>query len=399
MSLSPEQLALQHTAEVIDAEEIKQKLNSAAKTKKKLRIKLGLDPSSPDLHIGHTLVLNKLRDFQELGHTAVLVIGDFTARIGDPSGQNKLRPALSAEEIKKNAKTYCDQAYKVLDPRNTEVVYNSKWLSKLSPEDLVLLCSEMSVARMLERDDFSKRYKGQVPIFIHEFLYPLFQGYDSVALESDIELGGTDQKFNLLVGRDMQRSYGQKPQDIIMMPILEGLDGVQKMSKSLNNAIALTDSADDMFGKIMSLSDKLMVRYFQLLSFREDVDQILNALEHDEIHPMEAKFELALELTARFHDSAAAEKAKQGFSQVHQKGKVPEDIPTIKFSETSMPLANLVHRSGLCSSMKESRRKIQEGAVTIDGKKAMDPKQEIIISKTPLVIQLGKRHFRKITVS
>lgn len=381
------QKVIRNTVEVIDPSELESLLKASEKTKKPLRIKLGLDPSSPDLHLGHTLVLNKLKDFQDLGHHAILIIGDFTARIGDPTGQNKLRPALSTEEVKHNAQTYCDQAFKVLDPDKTEVVYNSQWLSKLSSEDVVRLCSEMSVARMLERDDFSKRHKGGNPIFIHEFLYPLFQGTDSVVLKNDIELGGTDQKFNLLVGRDLQRARGLKPQQVMMMPLLEGLDGVQKMSKSLGNAVALNDSAKDMFGKIMSISDDLMLRYYKLLSFKD--------VKIKDLHPMKAKMTLAHEITTRFHSKSAADDAQQYFSQVHQQGSIPQDIEIIPLDQSQYELAQLVHHCGLAPSMKESRRKILEGAVSIDGEKVTDPKKVISVEKTPRTLQLGKRHFKK----
>jgi tyrosyl-tRNA synthetase len=378
--------------DIIDAQALEQKLEKAAKSNTPLKVKLGLDPSSPDIHLGHTVVLNKLRVFQNHGHQALFVIGDFTARIGDPSGRNKLRPPLSPEEIAENAKTYTDQAFKILDPQKTQIVYNHEWLSRLSVPEIIRLCARTSVAQLLEREDFTKRYKANTPIFLHEFLYPLFQGYDSVHLKNDVELGGTDQKFNLLMGRTLQKEHGLPPQDILTMPILEGLDGIQKMSKSLKNTIALNERPEDMYGKLMSISDALMPKYFTLLSFLSP-DAIQKLLAG---HPMKAKAALALEITERFHGKTLAMKAEEHFRHVHQAGHLPETLMEVKITEASLPLAKLIWVLNLVPSMKESRRKIQEGAVSVDGTRITDPNQQIEIPKDGCVVRLGKRHFRRV---
>ncbi len=381
--------------EIIDEGALVEKLQQIKD--RPLRIKLGFDPSSPDIHLGHTVILNKLREFQNLGHIAVFVIGDYTARIGDPSGRNKLRPPLSPEEINHNAKTYTDQAFKILDPDKVEVVYNHTWLSHLSSADIIGLCSKMSVAQMLERDDFSNRYRSKVPIFLHEFLYPLFQGYDSVILKCDVEIGGTDQKFNLLVGRHLQRAFDIPAQDILMMPLLVGLDGKHKMSKSYGNTVAVKDTPNDMFGKIMSISDTMMFQYYELLSFRSvtQLDQLKNELSNGLIHPMAAKIQLAKEITARFHSSKCAEEAQKHFETVHQQRDTPDDVPVISIEDTELPMGKLVHTLGLAPSMNESRRKIMQGAVSLNGEKVTDPSQLIEITQDPQLIRFGKRHFKK----
>jgi tyrosyl-tRNA synthetase len=333
-----------------------------------LRVKAGFDPTAPDLHIGHTVLLNKMRQFQQLGHEVTFLIGDFTSLIGDPSGRNVTRPALTPEEIQANARTYQAQVFKILDRERTKIDFNSRWLSPLNAADIVRLSAHYTVARMLERDDFAKRYKSGVPISIHEFLYPLAQGYDSVAMRADVELGGTDQKFNLLVGRTLQQAYGQEPQVVITMPLLEGTDGVNKMSKSLGNYIGITEDADSMFGKLMSISDQLMWRYFELLSFRP-LGQIatLQRAAAEGRNPRDIKFELARELTARFHDAAAAEKAQGEFIARFRQGGVPEKIETVQLASDGKPLrlANALKLAGLVASTSEGNRLIDQGGVRL----------------------------------
>lgn len=370
------------------------------KAGKTLRIKLGMDPTAPDLHFGHTVVLNKLRQFQDLGHQVIFLVGDFTAQIGDPSGKNVTRPPLSKEQVLTNAKTYQDQVFKILDPAKTEVRFNSEWMDKMTAADVVRLTSKYTVARILERDDFQKRYSENRPIAVHEFLYSLTQGYDSVALNADIELGGTDQKFNLLVGRDIQREYGLDPQIVITMPILEGLDGVQKMSKSLGNYIGIFEPANEMFGKIMSISDELMWRWFMLLSFRPLAEiEALKAQAQAGRNPRDIKFELAHELVSRFHDSAAADAAQEAFINRFAKGEVPEDLETITLSAgEGIGIAHLLKEAGLVESTSEAFRMIKQGAVKIDAEK-VENKDLQLTSGFSGIVQVGKRRMVRIELS
>ena len=382
--------------ELISEDELLAKL----KSKKQLVVKAGFDPTAPDLHLGHTVLINKLRHFQQLGHQIIFLIGDFTGMIGDPSGKNKTRPALDEAEIKENAKSYEKQVFKILDPKLTHVRFNSEWSNKLGADGIIKLASQYSLARMLERDDFSKRYKSNQTIALHEFLYPLIQANDSIALEADIELGGTDQKFNLLVGREMQRSFGQEPQVVITVPILEGLDGKNKMSKSLDNYVGIDEAPNEMFGKIMSISDELMWRWFDLLSFKT-TDEI-NNLKADQTNgknPRDIKIELAKELISRFHDEESADLAQTNFINQFQKKNIPDDIEEISFaiSGSSIPLANLLKDCGMTSSTSEAIRMIKQGAVRIDEEKITDTKH-IISSGTSAVYQVGKRKFKKITL-
>ncbi len=367
-------------------------------TGKPLRVKAGFDPTAPDLHLGHTVLLNKMKQFQELGHKTFFLIGDFTGMIGDPTGKNITRKPLSKEEVLQNAKTYEQQIFKVLDPEKTEVVFNSSWMHQFGAEQMIELAARHTVARMLEREDFSKRYKSGQPIAIHEFLYPLVQGYDSVALRADIELGGTDQKFNLLVGRQLQESYGQVPQVVMTMPILEGLDGIQKMSKSLNNYIGIADPADQMFGKIMSISDQLMWRYFELLSFRPmvEIDEWKRLCQQG-ANPRDYKVLLGREIVERFHSEAAAVLAQESFESQFKRGEIPSDIEVQQMhaSPGGYPIANLLKDSGLTSSTSESYRMLKQGAVRIDGEKISDPKL-IVSSGVTHIYQVGKRKIAKI---
>lgn len=368
---------------------------------KPLRIKAGFDPTAPDLHLGHTVLINKMRQFQEAGHHILFLIGDFTGMIGDPTGKSATRPPLTAEQVQQNALTYQEQIFKILDPDKTEIVFNSTWMSQLGSAGLIQLAAKHTVARMLERDDFNKRYKSGQPIAIHEFLYPLVQGYDSVALQADVELGGTDQKFNLLVGRELQRQYGQEQQIVITMPLLEGLDGVNKMSKSLGNYIGITDTPNDMFGKIMSISDDLMWRYFELLSFRplaelrrfkQDVEQGAN--------PRDLKFLLAEELIARFHSPSAATGAREDFIARFQKGAMPDQIDEVSLvaEGEAMPIASLLKAAGLVPSTSDALRMIQQGGVKIDGEKIED--RSLLIQKgSSAVFQVGKRKFARVTLN
>ena len=384
------------TDEILTVEDLKKKLS----TKKKLVVKAGFDPTAPDLHLGHTVLINKLRHFQDLGHRVIFLIGDFTGMIGDPSGKNKTRPTLSAEEIKKNAKTYEKQVFKILKKEQTEVRFNSEWCSKLGAEGLIGLASNYNVARMLERDDFSKRYKSNQSIAVHEFLYPLVQGYDSVHLEADVECGGTDQKFNLLVGRELQRAYDQEPQVVITVPILEGLDGVNKMSKSLDNYVGVDEAPEDMFGKIMSISDELMWRWFELLSFKsnDEIKSLKKAAASGE-NPRDIKFLLAIEIVDRFHAEGDGEKCKENFLQRFQKGKLPENIEEISLDieGSSILLTNLLKESGLTASVSESSRMIKQGAVKIDQEKVTDLKLEIT-KNTDAIYQVGKRKIMRIKI-
>jgi tyrosyl-tRNA synthetase len=382
--------------ELISEDELITKL----KSKKQLIVKAGFDPTAPDLHLGHTVLINKLRHLQQLGHQIVFLIGDFTGMIGDPSGKNKTRPALDETEIKENAKSYKNQVFKILDPKLTDVRFNSEWSNKLGAEGIIKLASRYNLARMLERDDFNKRYKSNQTIALHEFLYPLIQANDSIALEADIELGGTDQKFNLLVGRELQRAYGQDPQVVITVPILEGLDGKNKMSKSLNNYVGIDESPSEMFGKIMSISDELMWRWFELLSFKS-IDEI-KALKADQVNgknPRDIKIELAKELIARFHDDQSANLAEENFINQFQKKNIPDDIEevSITISESSIALTNLLKESGMTSSTSEAMRMIKQGAVRINEEKITNIKH-IIDSGSSAIYQVGKRKFKKITL-
>jgi tyrosyl-tRNA synthetase len=376
-------------------------LAAKLKHKRPLVVKAGFDPTAPDLHIGHTVLINKMRQFQEFGHEVVFLIGDFTGMIGDPSGKNATRPALSPEEIKANAETYEEQIFKILDEKSTRIDFNSRWMGSMDAAGLVKLASHHTVARMLERDDFSKRYAGGQPISVHEFLYPIVQGYDSVALKADVELGGTDQKFNLLVGRQLQQDYGQEPQVVMTVPLLEGLDGVQKMSKSLGNYVGITDAPGEMFGKLMSISDDLMWRYFELLSFRtlDDISGLKTRVEQG-LNPRDAKFELALEIVERFHDGSAAHAAKEEFLARFQRGAMPEEMPELKLESNDgrLGVAYLLKDAGLVSSTSEAFRMIKQGAVKIDGVKVEDRSLEINAGTTG-VYQVGKRKFARVSLN
>jgi tyrosyl-tRNA synthetase len=375
----------------------------AAKLKlgRPLIVKAGFDPTAPDLHIGHTVLINKMRQFQQMGHDIVFLIGDFTGMIGDPSGKNSTRPPLTPDEIEANAATYEEQIFRILDKDATRVEFNSSWMGDMDAAGLIKLAARHTVARMLERDDFNKRYAGGQPISIHEFLYPLVQGYDSVALQADVELGGTDQKFNLLVGRQLQQDYGQPPQIVMTMPLLEGLDGVQKMSKSLDNYVGITDPPGEMFGKIMSISDALMWRYFDLLSFRsiDDIGALRRAVE-DGLNPRDAKFELAIEIVARFHDSKVAERAKQEFISRFQQGAMPDEIPDVTLSSDGgvLGIAYLLRSAGLVSSTSEAFRMIKQGAVKIDAERVEDRSLEIKAGTTA-IYQVGKRRFARVSLT
>ncbi len=383
--------------EVIVEVELEKRLQAGAR----LRVKAGFDPTAPDLHIGHTVLINKMRQFQQLGHEALFLIGDFTGMIGDPTGKNATRPALSKDEILENAKTYKDQVFRILDPDQTEIVFNSTWMDKMSAADLIQLAGKHTVARMLERDDFSKRYKGNRAISIHEFLYPLVQGYDSVAMKADVELGGTDQKFNLLVGRQLQQAYGQQPQIVVTMPLLEGLDGVQKMSKSLGNYVGITDPPAGMFGKLMSISDDLMWRYFELLSFRSATDiAALQKAAREGRNPRDIKIELAIEIIERFHDGAAAEKARDDFIARFTRGEIPDEMTECELAaeDGEHGIANVLRRAGLTASNSEGFRMLQQGAVRVDGVKVSD-RDLVLKAGATYIIQVGKRKFAKVSLA
>ncbi len=388
------------TSEVIEENELLEKL----KKKKTLIVKAGFDPTAPDLHLGHTVLLWKLRDFQELGHTVYFIVGDFTAKIGDPSGRNKVRPPLSEEEVKENAKTYTQQAFKILDPNKTKVLFNSTWLSKLGSEGLIKLCGKYTVARMLERDDFKKRFEAGIPIYIHEFIYPLLQGYDSVAINADVELGGTDQKFNLLVGRHLQREFGQEPQVCITMPILEGLDGVKKMSKSYKNYIGILEPPETQFGKVMSIPDELMWKYFELVTriSEEKIKELKEGVESGKYHPMEVKKFLARTIVSLFHGEDAAKEAQKYFEKVFSKKELPENIPEISVDlnmtggRKEVSLAYLIKLIGFAPSTSEAKRIIKGGGVKINGEKILDDKYIVDLSKGEFILQVGKKKFGKI---
>ncbi len=393
--------ALQQIQRGADEILVESELIKKLKKGKPLKIKAGFDPTAPDLHLGHTVLINKLRQFQDLGHEVQFLIGDFTAMIGDPTGKSATRPPLTRDEILENAKTYEHQVFKILDPQKTTVLFNSQWMGEMRAADMIQLAAKHTVARMLERDDFSKRYKGGQSISVHEFLYPLVQGYDSVAMKSDVELGGTDQKFNLLVGRQLQEAYGQEAQICLTMPILEGLDGVQKMSKSLKNYIGITDEPNDMFGKIMSISDDLMWRYFELLSFRpmSEVENFQHEVQQGK-NPRDVKFLLAEEIITRFHNAEAAKTAQQDFINRFAKGAIPDDLPevSITMAEQVIGIAALLKQANLTSSTSESFRMINQGAVKLDGEKVEDKGLELKKGQV-VVAQVGKRKFARVTLS
>ena len=383
--------------EILIEQELEEKLASG----RPLRIKAGFDPTAPDLHLGHTVLINKLYQFQQLGHEIVFLIGDFTGMIGDPTGKNVTRKPLTREQVMANAQSYKDQVFKILDPEQTTVSFNSEWMSKMTAQDMVQLAARHTVARMLERDDFAKRYKSNQAIAIHEFLYPLVQGYDSVALQADVELGGTDQKFNLLMGRELQKQCGQSPQVIMTLPILEGLDGVQKMSKSLDNYIGINEPPTEIFGKIMKISDDLMWRYFELLSFdsKQQIQSYQDAIHNEGVNPRDIKFKLGQELVARFHDQQAAVRAQQDFIDRFQHNQIPDDMPEIVLPNQSDPwlIGSALKQAQLVTSTSEAIRMIKQGAVKIDGHKIADAKLQLNAGST-IVLQVGKRKFTRVTV-
>ena len=395
MKTVTEQLAIikRGAEEILVEKELIEKLESG----KPLRVKAGFDPTAPDLHLGHTVLINKLKQFQDLGHEVLFLIGDFTAMIGDPTGKSATRPPLSVEDIAKNSETYKEQVFKILDPAKTTVMFNSEWMGQLSAADMIKLAATTTVARMLERNDFADRYASNTPIAIHEFLYPLVQGYDSVAMDADIELGGTDQKFNLLMGRTLQGHYGKPQQCTLTMPILEGLDGVQKMSKSLNNYIGIKDAPNDMFGKVMSVSDELMWRYYELLSFESlaSIEAMRQAVNEGE-NPRNIKVKLALELIERFHSEEAAQLALKDFETKFSKNAIPDDMPEYTF-EDAMPLANLLKESKLVNSTSDAHRMIKQGAVKLNGEKIEDGRV-VVQACEKQVYQVGKRKFARITI-
>lgn len=378
--------------ELIPEEELIEKLKEG----RPLRIKLGADPTAPDIHLGHTVIFNKLRAFQELGHDVTFLIGDFTGMVGDPTGKNTTRPPLTREDVLRNAETYKEQVFKILDPAKTKIQFNSEWLSELGAEGMIRLAANQTVARMLERDDFKKRYAGGQPIAIHEFMYPLLQGYDSVAMETDVELGGTDQKFNLLMGRELQKANGQKPQVVLMMPLLVGLDGEKKMSKSANNYIGISESPSEMFGKIMSISDDLMWSYYELLSFRplSEIEQFKAAVAEGK-NPRDIKILLAKEIIARYHSEADADAAEQEFINRFQKGAVPDVMPEFEF-EVGMPMSNLLKEASLCPSTSDAMRMVKQGAAKVEGEKVTDAKA--VLDAGTYVVQVGKRKFARVTL-
>lgn len=381
------------TAEILPQDELRKYL----KRKKPLRVKFGADPTVPDIHLGHTVILWKLKQFQDLGHRVIFIIGDFTARIGDPSGRIETRKPLSKEEVLKNAKTYQEQAFKILDKKKTKVVFNSAWLNELTSQDIFSLASKYTVARMLERDDFSLRYKKKHPISIHEFLYPLIQGYDSVVLKADVEIGGTDQKFNMLVGRTLQREYGQKPQVVITMPLLEGTDGIKKMSKTYGNYIGISDPPEEMFGKLMSISDELMIRYWELLTDTSpaELSKMKKELKSGRLHPRQAKKNLAKRIVETYCTKKEAEKAAEEFEEIFREKKLPREIKKVKISRKKIWIVKLLTTSEVVKSSSEARRLIRQGAVTLDGEKIMDPEKEVAINEGA-ILKVGKRRFAKI---
>jgi tyrosyl-tRNA synthetase len=397
-----EQLAIikRGAVEILIEKELQDKLEKSASSGVPLKIKAGFDPTAPDLHLGHTVLLHKMRQFQQMGHEIFFLIGDFTGMIGDPTGKSETRKPLTREDVLKNAETYKEQVFKILDPEKTRVVFNSEWLSALNASDMIALASKYTVARMMEREDFSNRFANQLPISIHEFLYPLIQGYDSVALKADVELGGTDQKFNLLVGRELQREWGQVPQTVITMPLLEGLDGVNKMSKSLGNYIGINEPADEIFGKIMSVSDDLMIRYYELLSDMPltELEGLRSGVKSGSIHPMEAKKQLGREMVARYHGDPAASQAEENFVRRFRDNQTPADMPEVVLAadEGRALLCKVLAQSELVKSNSEGRRAIQQGGVKVNGEKVSDESLEIACSGE-YVIQVGKRRFAKVS--
>ena len=385
--------------DILLEKELEEKLAKSVATGIPLKVKAGFDPTAPDLHLGHTVLLHKMRQFQQLGHEIYFLIGDFTGMIGDPTGKSETRKALTREDVLMNAETYKEQVFKVLDPVKTKIVFNSDWLHKLSASDMIALASKYTVARMLEREDFSNRLANQLPISIHEFLYPLIQGYDSVALQADVELGGTDQKFNLLVGRELQREWGQSPQTVITMPLLEGLDGVNKMSKSLGNYIGINDSADDIFGKIMSISDELMLRYYELLSDMTlaELDNLKAEIKSGAVHPMRAKKQLGREIVDRYHGSGSGALAEENFVRCFRDNQIPELMPEIRLAvpDGKVLLPKLLAEAGLVKSNSEGRRAIQQGGVKLNGEKVVNENLELA-GKEEFVLQVGKRRFVRI---
>lgn len=398
-----EQIALieRGVVDCISREELIKKLKKSEETGVPLKIKAGFDPTAPDLHLGHTVLLQKLKHFQDLGHDVYFLIGDFTGMIGDPTGKSETRKALTSEQVALNAESYKEQVFKILDPKKTRVVFNSSWLGKLDSYDMIRLASELTVARMFEREDFKTRFETGKPISIHEFLYPLIQGYDSVAMQADVELGGTDQLFNVLMGRDLQRSRGQEPQIVVTMPLLEGLDGVNKMSKSLGNYIGITESADSIYGKVLSVSDELMFRYYDLLSDLSDseIAHLKERMQKGEIHPKEVKKQLARELTARFHSVEAARMAEENFEKVFQQGGLPDFIPEVHLATTGeIWIPQLLVEAGLVSSTSDGRRMIQQNAVTLDGEKIADQAAKVE-TRGEVLLRVGKRRFCKVIFS
>ncbi|MGA7564374.1 MAG: tyrosine--tRNA ligase [Desulfobaccales bacterium] len=399
-----EQLALikQGCQEIIREEELKARLQEAVATGKPLRVKAGFDPTAPDLHLGHTVLIQKLKHFQDLGHQVIFLIGDFTGLIGDPSGKSETRPPLTEAEVKANAATYERQIFKILDPKKTLIDFNSRWMKQMSAQDLIKLAARHTVARMLEREDFHKRYNSQTPISIHEFLYPLIQGYDSVALKADVELGGTDQTFNLLVGRDLQREYGQQPQVVITLPLLEGLDGVQKMSKSLGNYVGIDEAPGVMFGKIMSISDPLMLRYFELLTdiAPGELARLQEDLDQGRQHPRQVKEELALELVGRYHGKEAALEASRQFARIFRDKGLPEEIEEVDLKAAGLKLwlPKAMVDAGLAAGTSEARRLITQGGVQVDGEKVTDANLELAAGNSYL-LKVGKRRFKRVTLS
>ncbi|MBO4329698.1 MAG: tyrosine--tRNA ligase [Rhodocyclaceae bacterium] len=388
-------------AEILVEDELRARLQESERTGTPLRVKAGFDPTAPDLHLGHTVLLNKMRHFQELGHQVMFLIGDFTGMIGDPSGKNATRPPLTREAVLENARTYQEQVFKILDPEKTEICFNSQWMNEVGAADMIRLASHWTVARMLERDDFAKRYAAQQPIAIHEFLYPLCQGYDSVCMRADVELGGTDQKFNLLVGRELQKHYGQRPQNVVMVPLLEGLDGVNKMSKSLGNYIGINEAPRDIFGKTMSVSDELMWRYFELLSFRSSAEiDALRAQVEAGGNPRDVKVSLAREFVARFHGEAAAEEAAAEFAARFRQGVLPEDMPEVQVAlpAEGLLLTQVLKQAGLTGSTGEAMRMIEQGAVRVAGERVEDKALRFEGAQT-LVMQVGKRRFARVKLT
>jgi tyrosyl-tRNA synthetase len=388
--------------EILLEKELGEKLEKSVKTGVPLKIKAGFDPTAPDLHLGHTVLLHKMRQFQQMGHEIYFLIGDFTGMIGDPTGKSETRRPLTREDVLKNAETYKEQVFKILDPVKTRVVFNSDWLTKLNASDMIGLASKYTVARMLEREDFNNRFANQLPISIHEFLYPLIQGYDSVALKADVEIGGTDQKFNLLVGRELQREWGQPPQTVITMPLLEGLDGVNKMSKSLGNYIGINEPFDEIFGKIMSVSDELMLRYYELLSDMSlaELEKLKSDIKSGEVHPMEAKKQLGREMVARYHDAEAAVQAGENFVKRFRDNQTPDEMPEIAITaeEGKVLLCKVLAQADLVKSNSEGRRAIQQGGVKINGEKVSDENLELTVTNE-YIIQVGKRRFARVRLS